>query len=389
MHRAHRIRLNPTPEQEAYFWANAHVARFAWNWALAEYNNATARGEKPNVLALKKELTRKRKEEGFAPWLAEVQSYAYQYAFQDLGAAISRYFDLKRKGKLETPKDWKGRKDGKPYGWPRFKPRHKTTPAFGVANTGLKVDGHSVIFSRCPGVVNMAETLRFEGKIMSGRVTRTGGHWYMAIAVEMEDPAPLETTGAVGIDLGIKYRAVTSDGQITENLRAFADAQRKMAKLQRSADRMWKMNGKQPTANWRKKQAEIAKLHKRIADLRREQAHELTTAIAQQYAVVGVEDLNIKGMVQNKKLAKAVSDAAMYQVREQLTYKVKAAGGKLVVVDRWFASTKRCSQCRETVPALSLSVRKWVCPNCGAQHDRDGNAAVNIRDEAIRIAGAA
>lgn len=388
MLRAHRIRLNPNEEQSAYFWRCAGVARFAWNWALAAYNNALARGEKPTVAALKIEFNRLRSQENFAPFVSEVQSYAYQYAFQDLQAAITRYHKLRKAGTLKPPLGWKPRKDGKPFGWPRFKARNRTTPAFGLANNGgMRFDGHNVTIQRCPGAVNMAEPLRFDGRVLGGRVSHTGGHWYLSVQVEITDPEPLVVQGAVGIDLGIRYRAVTSDGVIYENPRALEQALRKLARLQRSAARMWEMNGKRPTANWRKRQAEIAKLHERIANIRRENAHVITTDIAHRYAIVGIEDLNLRGMVKNRKLARAIMDAGMGQIPLQLAYKVQAAGGRLQRIGRFYASSKLCSNCHAQVEVLPLSIRQWQCPNCGATHERDSNAAINIRDEAVRLVG--
>lgn len=392
MIRAHRIRLNPTAEHEKYFWQCCGVARFTWNWALAEYNNGLARGEKPKVLELKKEFNRQRKEEGFAPFVAEVQTYANQYAFQDLQAAISRYFDLKKKGTLKAPAGYKPRKDGRPFGWPRFKARNKTAPSFGLANNGgMKFDGHNVSIQRCPGgPVNMAEQLRFDGKVLCGRVSYTGGHWYLAVQVEIADvEKTADLSKTVGIDMGIKYRAVTSDGVLYDNPKALTANLRKLARLQRSASRMWEMNGKKTTANWRKQQDKIVKLHAHIANIRREHAHRMTTELVNEYGLIGVEDLNIKGMVKNRRLAKAVSDAGMYQVRQQLTYKADAVGGKVVAVDRWYASSKICSACGDKVDELPLSVRSWACPSCGAEHNRDGNAAVNIRNEAVRLASMA
>ncbi len=385
MIRAHRIRLNPTLEQAEYFQRCAGVARYTWNWALAEYNAATERGEKPNVLALKKEFNRLRKSDNFAPFVAEVQSYANQYAFQDLQSAISRYFDLRKKGTLVTPKGFKPRKDGKSFGWPRFKARDRVTPSFGLANNGgIKFDGHTVAISKCPGVVNMAEPLRFDGKVMGGRVSYTGGHWYLAVQVEITDAEKTaDLTKAVGIDMGIKYRAVTSDGVVYDNPRALKQYQRKLAKLQRSFSRMSDAGIK--GSNYTKRKMEITKLHAKISDIRRENAHVVTTEISRDYGLIGVEDLNIRGMVKNRRLAKAVSDAGMYQIRQQLDYKAAATGARVIAISRWFASSKICSACGEQVGELSLSIRSWVCVNCGASHDRDGNAAINIRNEAIRL----
>ena len=393
MNRAHKIRINPTPEQAEYFWQCCGVARFTWNWALAEYNAALERGEKPNVMALKKEFNRLRKDEGFAPFVADVQTHANQYAFQDLQAAISKYFQDAKAKRLPSAKGKKPRKDGRPHGWPRFKARDRTTPAAGFANAGIRVKEHWLTLSRCPGPVNMAEPLRFDGKIMSGRLSYSAGHWYISLQVEMDDPEPTaDMTKAVGIDLGIKYRAVTSDGEIEPNQKHLAGALRKLARLQRSMARMKdaaKADGRklEDSRNYQKRKMEVARLHARVARLRSEQAHEFTTGIVRTYGVVGVEDLNIRGMVRNRRLARALSDAAMYQVRQQLGYKMQTSGGDLVVVDRWFASSKTCSKCHQKVNYLPLSVRKWACPNCGAEHDRDGNAAVNIREEALRMLG--
>lgn len=378
MIRAHKIRLNPTEAQAKYFMQCAGVARFTWNWALDAYNMGVPTGY------LKLEFNRLRSDEGFAPFVNEVQSYAYQYAMQDLLAAINRYWTLQKAGKLKPPAGFKPRKDGKPFGWPRFKSKHKDTPSFGLANNGgMKFDENQVIIQRCPdGPVNMAESLRFNGRVLVGRVSYTGGHWYLSVQVEVADlPQSADLSKAVGVDLGIKYRAVTSDGVIYGNPKAIAKHQRKLARLQRSLSRMTKGG-----ANYAKRKAEIAKLHERIGNIRREHAHTVTTELVGEYGLIGVEDLNIKGMVKNRKLAKAVSDAGMYQLRQMLEYKAQAIGGKVVKVDRWFASSKICSACGEQVAQLSLSVREWVCPSCGAQHERDGNAAINIRNEAVRLA---
>ena len=389
MNRAHRIRLNPTTEQEEYFWQCAGVSRFTWNWALAAYNDGVP------FSYLKTEFNRLRSEDGFAPFVSEVQSYAYQQAFNDLNAALSRYFKFQKEGRLKPPAGWKPRKDRKPFGWPRFKSRDKSTPSFYLANNGgMRFDGHGVVIQKCPGgPVNMAEPLRFDGKIMGGRVSYTGGYWYLAVSVQMDDPEPTaDTSAAVGVDMGIKYRAVTSDGVIYNNPKSLAQNLRKLRKLQRSLSRMRdaaKAEGRKigESNNYQKRKREIAKLHATIANIRREHAHEMTTELVREYGVVGVEDLNIRGMVKNRRLSRAVMDASMYQVRTQLDYKLKTSGGELVVVDRWYASSKTCNACGEKVDALPLSIRQWACPSCGAEHDRDGNAAKNIRDEALRMRG--
>lgn len=375
MHRAHRIRLNPTPEQEQYLWRCAGVARFTWNWALAAYNDTLARGEKPSIAKLKVEFNRLRAEESFAPWVGEVQSYAYQYAFGDLRTAINRYHKLRKADKLKPRAGWKPRKDGRPFGWPRFKARALTTPAFGLANNGgVHCAGNLAYLQRCPSPINMAEELRFTGRILSGRVSYTGGHWYLSVSLDLPDPQPEPLSGRVGVDLGIKSLAVTSDGVVYENPKHLRANQRKLARLQRELSRRTK-GGK----NRAKTQAKIARLHEQIANRRRETLHEMTTDLVSSYGTVVVEDLNVSGMLSNHRLALAVSDAAFGEIRRQLEYKAPAHGSQVLVANQWFPSSKTCNDCGY-ITTLTLSDRVWTCPNCGVVHDRDINAAQNLRD---------
>lgn len=380
--KSHKIRLNPTSEQEQYFWKAAGVARFAFNWGLAEYNRLKAENQPVKIIGkgdtLKSKFTVLKETE--YPWLGEVSSYAYQGAFSDLQKAISRYFDQKKKGNLNTPRRTKPRKDGKPFGWPRFKSRQKDTPSFYQANTCLKFNGHLVKIQKCPGLVNMTESLRFDGKVMGARVSYYANHWWLSVHVEVEHESIQPNSDVVGIDLGIKYLAVTSDGRIFDNPKPLVAAQRKLARLQRSFARMEK-GGK----NWLKMKSKIAKLHFRVASIRNEASHQMTTELTRQYGIIGVEDLNLKGMLKNRHLSKAVSDAALYEKRRQLEYKVAWNGGVVIPVSQWFPSSKICNSCGTINPDLTLSIREWTCASCGAHNHRDGNAACNIRDEAIRI----
>lgn len=375
--KSHKIRLNPTEDQAAYFWRAAGVARFCFNWGLAEYNKRLDTNEMVSGRMLKKEFNAIKGEE--FPWAAEVSTWAYQGAFDDLQAAFSTFFAKKKKGLLKPPTGWKPRKDGKPFGWPKFKRKFKSKPAFYQANQSLRFDDHSVRLPKV-GWVNMAETLRFEGKVMSGRVSYYANQWWLSVSVEVPHGPAEHNDRVVGIDLGIKYLAVTSDEAIYENPKAFYRLQRKFRRLQRSFSRMEK-----GSSNWHKMKRKIAKLHFRVASIRNEASHQMTTELARDYGIIGVEDLNVKGMVKNKRLAKAVSDAAMFEKRRQLSYKAGWNRGTIVAVDRWFPSSKTCNQCDWLNVTLKLSDRKWTCGGCGAIIERDGNAAKNIRDETIRI----
>lgn len=392
--KAHKIRLNPTKEQEQYFWKAANVARFAFNWGLGEYNRHKDAGEKVKITG-KGDCLRARfnavKNEQF-PWVIEVTCWAYQGAFADLQKAISNYFDRKKKGLLKPPHDYKPRKDGKPFGWPRFRSKDKETPCFYQANKALRFNNHLVRIQGCPGLVNMAEPLRFDGKVMGARVSYHANHWWLSVYVEIDHTPPQHNSDVVGIDLGIKYLAVTSDGVIYDNPKALQAAQRKLARLQRHLDRqsLKDDNGKMlPTKeqgkNWHKTQAQINKLHFRVANIRNEASHQMTTELTRHYGVVGVEDLNVRGMVKNRRLSKALSDAAFFEKRRQLEYKAAWSGGVVVPVSRWFPSSKLCNGCGEINADLKLSDREWTCLSCGKVNHRDGNASENIRDETIRI----
>ena len=380
--RSHKIRLNPTSEQVDYFLRCAEVARKTWNWALGEYNLAYERGEKPKVLGLKKEFNRLRSEnKDFYAEVSQVQTYANQYAFTDLQFALSRFFKLNKEGKLKPSPGKKPRKDGKPTGFPRFKSKRDTIPAFGVANVAFDTNEHTLTISKCPGVVNMAEHLRFEGKILGARITRHAGYWYLSVQMEVPDTQRERyEDNNVGVDLGIKSLAVTSDGVIYENPKAFRKIEKKLAKMQRSFARKTE-GGK----NWQKQKEKIVKLHNKAANVRKENLHKITTELTDNYSLIAIENLNIEGMKKNRRLAKAVSDSGMSEFRRQLEYKSEASGSKVVVIDRWYPSSRLCNNCGSKNDDLTLSQRIWECKECGSVNDRDLNAALNIRDEGVAI----
>jgi putative transposase len=190
MEKAHKIRLNPTSEQEQYFWRAAGIARYAFNWGLAEWNflsdykwqakKAGTEAEFPiSGRLLKKEFNRIK-----PSWVSEVTCWAYQGAFDDLQAAFRNFFEKRKKGLLTPPKDWKPRKDKRPFGYPRFKSKFRSTPAFYLANTVLNLDNHWIQFDKKRvGWVNMAEPLRFTGKVLGGRVSYQKGYWWLSVQV--------------------------------------------------------------------------------------------------------------------------------------------------------------------------------------------------------------
>jgi putative transposase len=200
------------------------------------------------------------------------------------------------------------------------------------------------------------------------------GRWHVSFAVDVADPEQLPATGAVvGVDLGIKDFAVTSDGEKIPNPRGLARRERNLARYQRRMARCQK-----GSANRAKARAKAARAHRKVRASRADFLHRASTRLVRDHDVIVIEDLNVAGMVRNRSLAKAISDCGWGKFRRQLEYKCERAGRSLVVIDRWYPSSKTCSACGHLLASLSLTTRTWQCPSCGTRHDRDVNAAKNI-----------
>lgn len=225
----------------------------------------------------------------------------------------------------------------------------------------------------------MREELRFTGRILSAVVSREADRWMIALSVETTDVLKRkEDKGAVGVDLGVAKLATFSDGTSTPPLKPHRAAQRRLRRLSKSLSR--KQKG---SANRARAKAKLARLHLRIADVRKDALHKLTTRLAAEYSTVAIEDLNVAGMVKNRSLARSVSDAGFGEFRRQLTYKCAMTGARLVVVDRWFPSSKTCCECG-VIHEMPLSKRTVDCV-CGNRKDRDHNAAINILRQALSV----
>lgn len=365
------IRLNPTPEQESLFRQAAGTARFCYNWGLQTIKDALDQGQPvPTARALRDTFKKIRAVD--YPWTFTVGKSAIDGAFVNLGRAIKNFFDSRS-----------GRRKGKKIGFPAFKSRRRGYGSFYVANDRLTINGHTLTVQKV-GALNMTEPLRLAGKILGATIRHRAGWWWISIQVEVEHTPPIHTGPAIGVDLGITSLAVTSEGEVFENQKHLKRALGTVKRLQRSLSR--KVKG---SANRRKAVLKLAKAHFRVACQRKDVLHKLTTALVRKAALVGIEDLNVAGMVKNHRLAQAIVDGAMAELRHQLEYKAPAFGSRVVAIGRFFASSKTCNQCGQVNDDLTLAMRAWDCPNpsCGARLDRDLNAARNIRDEAIRLAG--
>src|SRR6266852_9394473 len=283
------------------------------------------------------------------------------------------------KGEGTQPKLKHPRKDGEEAGFPHFKSKKRDRLSFYLANDKFSVDGHTLHVPKL-GDVNMTEELRFTGKIMSATISYRAGWWFVSIAVEVKHETPRHCGGTVGIDLGTKTLATLSDGTVVENQKHYRRGEARIAGLSKGLSR--KVEGSQ---NWWKHAKKLAKTHYRVACQRQDTLHKMTTYLAQHYALIGLEDLNTKGMLANHCLAQSVSDASFFEVQRQLLYKTEQYGGYVQLVDRWYPSSKTCHSCGWMKEDLALDDREWACEQCRVVNARDFNASLNIRDEALRL----
>jgi putative transposase len=362
MRKAHRIRLNPTPTQEAAFRRAAGIARFTWNWSLAEYQRLKAEGQRADWNAIKKAF-RSRIDTEF-PFVREVTKCAPEEAIADLRRAINTYYQAK----VKNPK----------LRFPGPRKRRKRIGGFGIANDKFSVEGHTVRLPRI-GVVNMAEPLRFAGRIVSGRVTEQAGRWYLTVVVEvdLEQKAPQKT--CVGIDFGLSRFATLSNEEVVETQACLRKSEAKLKRLQRGLSR--KQKGSQNRKKWRRR---VTRFHERVRNQRQDFLQKFTTDVARQFGLVLVEDLNLRGLCRTR-LSKSFHDAGIGEAVRQLEYKQAWQGGILLKVDRFFPSSKRCHVCLKVNEGLTLAERQWCCPHCGTFHDRDLNAAINIEIEGLTL----
>jgi putative transposase len=375
INRSHVIRLNPTPEQEAYFRKACGVARHAYHWALARWKDSRSQGKKVKMLDLKAEYNQIKGAQ--FPWVYEVTKCAPEQEFANLGQAFDNYWRMKKEGTL--PKLKHSRKDGEEGGFPRFKSKKRDRLSFYLANDKFSVHGLTIRIPKF-GNVNMTEALRIQGKIMSAVISFRAGWWFVSISVEVQHNVTTHSGGAVGIDLGIRTLATLSSGEKFENQKHYRRNLGRIKGLSRGLSR--KVEG---SKNWWKNSRKLAKAHYRVVCQRQDILHKMTTQVARTYALVGLEDLNTKGMLANHCLAQAVSDASFFEVKRQLLYKAEWYGGSVQLVNRWFPSSKTCHVCGWVKEDLTLADRVWACEQCCTVHDRDWNAAVMVETEALRL----
>jgi putative transposase len=384
---AHRIRLDPTSAQRDYFARAAGTARRVWNWALGEWQRQSAAGQCPNAMALKKQFNAIKYSDpdwldaDGQPWLRTIHRDAHAQPFAHLAKAWHRYFAARREKQAAHP--------------PVFKKKGRCRDSFYVANDKLRLDGMVVVLPKV-GRVMLCETLRWPGKIMGASVSREADHWYLAVQVEVPERVALRRgsgDGITGVDLGISAAATLSSGEkftaprpLKAALRRLRIRGRRQSRKLEAAKAGAGITGRIPkgtrlpvSKNRTKGARRLARLHARIARVRSDFMHKLTTRLCRENQTVVIEDLNVSGMLANARLSRAIADIGFYEFRRQLQYKAARYGTKLVLADRWYPSSKLCSGCGERYADLGLGERSWRCTTCGEHHDRDINAAINLQ----------
>lgn len=393
MIRAYQFALDPTPKQAEAMRSNCGAARVAYNWCLARVlaNSAQRTAEQSYGLtddqltpwvdtsafglvnawnAAKREV---------APWWVENSKEAYSTGCINFATALKNC----RAGRTRMPK---------------FKSRHRSRLACRFSDgkaVRMQTGRRHVLLPRL-GWVRTAESTRKltrkleagAARIRSATLSFQRGRWHVSLSVEVPDAGPVPRVGGrvIGLDLGIKTLATLSTGEEVPNTRRLDSALRDLRRVQRTCARRRgpdRSTHLEPSNRWRKARASAARIHTRVAELRRNDTHQLTTRLVRDFDTIVIEDLHVAGMVRNRRLARHISSANWGEIRRQLTYKSQWAGVELIVADRWFASSKTCSGCGAAKAKLALSERTYVCTACGLVLDRDVNAARNLAALAV------
>ena len=361
---AKKIRLYPTEEQEQKLWQSVGTARFIYNWTLnRQEENYKNGGNFIKDNDLRKEITQLKKEK--LSWLNEVSNNVAKQAVKDACNAYKNFF----KGLADKPK---------------FKSRKKSKPAFYNDTYKLKAKEKLVLIEKI-GWIKTKEQLPIGVKYTNPRISFDNKYWYLSVGIEQEEVKEELTNVSLGIDLGLKDLAICSDGTVYKNINktyVVRKIEKRLKRLQRQVSRKYEQNkkGKEyvKTKNIIKLEKQIQQTHRRLANIRNNYIHQTTTSIVKTkpYRVV-IEDLAVSNMMKNKHLSNAIRKQGFYEFRRQLEYKCKFRGIELVVADRFYPSSKTCSQCGNIKKDLKLKDRVYKC-SCGLNIDRDLNASINL-----------
>ena len=360
IHKSYKFRISPDKEQVELLSKHFGACRFVFNHYLNLRKETYLEEKKSlNYYDNANDLTQLKKEEKFI-WLKEINSQSLQSSLRNLDVAYNKFFRRQTK-------------------FPRFKSKYDrqsfTIPQF------VNIEENILWIPKFKKGIEINLHRKIDGKILFATISKsTTGNYYVSLTCEVEYTPFEKTNSKVGIDTGIKDLAILSDGKVYENIKTLKNNLKKLKFNQRQLSK--KIKG----SNCRIKQkTKLARLHERVTNIRKDYLHKVSTEIIKNHDVICVEDLAVKNMMQNHKLAQAFSDVSLGTFYTMLEYKSNWNNKKVVKIDRFFPSSKTCSKCNYINQDLTLKDREWLCPNCKTTHNRDFNASVNIKKQGLKI----
>lgn len=375
---SHKIELISNNKHIAYFKKAFGCSRFAYNWGLAKWQEYYKQGVKKTHLDLKKEFNAIKKEQ--FPFVYEVTKYATQQPFLNLNLAFQKFFRDLKQGKVSYPK---------------FKKKKDNQGSFYLGGDIVKFESkNNKQFLKIPnlGSVKLRENLRFQGKINSCTISQKANRFYASFSLEISESEfkrthkdSKQTKLGLGIDVGLKSFVSLSNGLSIQSLKPLSKLTRRLKRVSRSLSKKQHpktkseaMQGIKKSNNYLKQSVKLNKLHTKIANVRNDFLHKLTSSLVRHYAYFGLENLNIKGLMKNHRLAKAISDVSFYEFKRLLSYKAEYNNRRVIEADTFYPSSKTCSKCGSIKETLTLKERIYECENCGLKIDRDYNASLNL-----------